>query len=661
MTEPIPFTMIKNIKRKSVFIAVITLMAVLFGIAIGGFITFATDLPQIRSLETYRPASITRIYSADDVQLAELYREKRDPVPLEIIPEFLKSAIITIEDRSFYQHSGVDLKGILRAVIKNIRAGEFVEGASTITQQLAKTLFLTPEKSINRKIKEAILSLQIERRYTKSEILELYLNQIYFGSGAYGVESAAQIFFRKSVKDLNLAESALLAGIPKAPSRFSPLVNRELARKRRDLVLNLLVQRNIISKTEYQKAINTPINGEKPIRTRKKAPYFIEYVRQFLEKQLGSSQLYQQGLSVHTTLSYKLQTAAETAVAKGLAALKNRMLKHKINDPKPQSALVALDVASGAILAMVGGEDFVKSPFNRATMARRQPGSAFKPIVYALAIENGQSQNQLILDAPIAFKAAADKKDWQPKNFSNTYKGEITLRKALAISQNIPAVRLIEQLGPSSVVTFAKRLGIASSLSPNLSLALGTSEVTLIELTNVYAVFANKGQRNRPFGVTEVRDHQNRILWRMEPEKQVVMSRAGAAIVTNMLQAVVEEGTGKKAKKLKRPLAGKTGTTNDFKDALFVGYSPTIATGVWVGQDIFSTLGSWETGSKAALPIWIEFMAAALSGMPFHYFDVPDNVVLTRMDPETGRKAPANAPNAVKALFREGKGPGRFN
>jgi penicillin-binding protein 1A len=593
--------------------------------------------------------------------LAELYREKRDPVPLDIIPEYLKSAIITIEDRSFYQHSGVDLKGILRAVVKDVRARKFVEGASTITQQLAKTLFLTSEKSINRKIKEAILSFQIERRYTKEEILELYLNQIYFGSGAYGVESAAQIFFGKSVKDLSLAECALIAGMPKAPSRFSPLVNRELAQKRRDLVLNQLLQRNIISKTEYQEAANEPIYGEKPLRTRKKAPYFIEYVRHFLENKLGSSRLYQQGLTIYTTLSDKLQTAAENAVENGLLALKNRMLKNKLNDPKPESALIALDVVSGAILAMVGGEDFFKSPFNRATMARRQPGSAFKPILYALAIENGHPQNQMILDAPIAFKGVTDAKDWQPKNFSKTYKGEITLRKALAISQNIPAVRLIERLGPSSVVAFAQRLGISSSFSPNLSLALGTSEVTLLELTNAYAVFANKGQRNTPFGVTEVRDHQNRILWRMKPERRAIMSRAGAAIVTNMLQAVVEEGTGKKAKILKRPLAGKTGTTNDFKDALFVGYSPTIAVGVWVGQDMFSTLGSWETGAKAALPIWIEFMTTALSSMPFQYFDIPDNVVLTYMDPETGLKAPADAPDAVKALFRKGKVPGWFN
>ena len=638
-------------------IATLVLVAVSVGIGAGTLLTFTLDLPQIRSLEGFRPASITRIYSSDGVLLAELFREKRDPVSLDAIPKYLQAAIITVEDRSFYEHSGVDIKGILRAVFKDIRAREFVEGASTITQQLAKTLFLTAEKSLKRKIKEAILSFQIERRYTKSEILELYLNQIYFGSGAFGAESAAQIYFGKPVKDLNLAECALLAGMPKAPSRFSPLVNRDLAKKRRNLVLKQLFQRKIISKPLYETALQEPVLGEKQLRNRKKASYFVEYIRQFLETRMGSVRLYQQGLIIHTTLSDRLQTAAENAVENSLTALAARMQKKNIEDPKPEGALVALDVVSGAILAMVGGADFFKSPFNRATMARRQPGSAFKPVFYALAIENGYSQNRMLLDAPVAFKGATAQKEWRPENFFKTYKGEITLREALAISQNIPAVRLIEQLGPAAAVDFARRLGISSPIAPNLSLALGSSEVTLIELTSAYAVFANRGERATPYGVAEVRDRQNRILWRMKPEKRAVMSRAGAAIVTNMLQAVVEEGTGKKAKTLRRPLAGKTGTTNDFKDALFVGYSPTIAAGVWVGQDVFSTLGSWETGSKAALPIWVEFMRTALSEMPFQYFDVPDSTVLVAMDPKTGLKASPGAPGSTKALFRKGEAP----
>ena len=503
--------MAKTLKKK-IIISLIFLGATVCGITMGAFLALTHDLPQIRSLEDYRPSAVTRIYSADKVLLTELFLEKREPVPIEVIPKYLKSALVATEDRSFYKHSGIDLKGIFRAIIKDLWAGEFVEGASTITQQLAKTLFLTPKKSLVRKIKEAILAFQLERRYTKDEILELYLNQVYFGSGAYGVESAAGLFFGKSVKDLNLSECALIAAMPKAPSRYSPLINRTLAKKRRNMVLKQMFQIGLINEVTYQQALNEPVILKEKNQHLAEAPYFLEYIKKSLETDLGSSLLYREGLTIYTTLSYELQKAAEDAIDNGLTALGTRMQQQQIENPDPQGALVALDLKSGGILAMVGGKNFSKSTFNRATMARRQPGSAFKPIVYALAIEKGFSQNQMILDAPIVFKGGKDGKDWKPENFSKKYRGEMTLRKAFAISENIPAVRLIEMLGSSSVAQFGQTLGVESPLSQNLSLALGTSGVTLTELTSVYSVFPNQGKKIKPYGVMEILDHSGRII-----------------------------------------------------------------------------------------------------------------------------------------------------
>jgi penicillin-binding protein 1A len=565
--------------------------------------------------------------------------------------------LIATEDRKFYKHSGVDLKGIARAVMKDIQAREFVEGASTITQQLAKTLFLTPSKTLVRKIKEAILAFQLERRYTKDEILELYLNQVYFGSGAYGVESAARIYFGKSVKDLSLAECALIAGMPKSPSRYSPLINRDLALKRRNIVLKQMHATGIIPDEAYQQAVNQELRIETKNKKSVKAPYFVEYIQKFLEEVLGASRLYKGGLSIYTTLDYELQLAAEKAITDGLADLETRVTKQNISEPDAQAALISLDVKSGGILAMVGGKDFNESPFNRAVAGKRQPGSAFKPIVYAYAIEQGFPQNKMILDAPAVFKGAREGSDWRPENFSENYLGEITLRKALAISQNIPAVRLIEILGPHSVSQFANHLGIVSKLDAYLSLALGTSEVTLMELTAAYAVFPRGGKWIEPYAVMEVTDHRERIIWRAKPQKRLAMTREGAAIVTNMLEGVIQEGTGRKARSLRGPIAGKTGTTDNYNDALFIGFSPEIATGIWVGRDLGGTLGQKETGAKAALPIWMEFMETALANKSNQNFDFPENVVSVHMNPETGMLARNEAEDAVIALFRKGTEP----
>jgi penicillin-binding protein 1A len=644
--------------RSRTVLVITVVLGLISGTTVGAFLALTRDLPQIRELENFEPSAVTRIYSADGVLLDELFLEKRTVVPIDRIPADLKAALVVTEDRQFYTHTGIDLKGILRAIVKDIMAGQFVEGASTITQQLAKTLFLTPEKTMVRKIKEALLAFQLERRYTKDELLALYLNQIYLGSGAYGVESAARRYFGRSASQMDLAQCALIAGLPKAPSRYSPLVNPGLAVKRRNLVLKIMHNQGLIDDDRYRQAITQPVltnPGEKLSGT---APYFVAFIKPALEAAVGPSLLYKGGLTIHTTLSHRLQQAAQKALAAGLASLDERR-KATLNPPvdSPQGALVALDVKTGGILAMVGGRDFSESAFNRAADARRQPGSAFKPIVYALAIARGFSQADLILDAPVVFKSGSDDEDWQPENFSKNYQGEMTLRYALAHSKNIPAVRLVERLGPSAVVQFAHQMGVESFLQPNLSIALGSANTTLLEITSAFATFPNGGNHVPPFGVSEILDRDSSVRWRVKPAIRQVLTEQQAAVMVDMLQGVIEEGTGKTARRLTMPVAGKTGTTNDFRDALFVGFSPAVATGVWLGMDDYSPLGEHETGARAALPIWIDFMAETRPASSPIYFSIPDGMSKRLIDPLTGLTEPDGTPGAVQALFVDGTEP----
>jgi penicillin-binding protein 1A len=647
--------MVPHPSEKKRLSLILTLAAgIVFGATVGLFLSLTHDLPQIQSLEGFRPSATSRLWSSDNELLAELFSEKRTPIDFDMIPSALINALIATEDRNFYRHSGVDLKGILRAIVKDIFAGEYVEGASTLTQQLAKTLFLSSRKTVFRKAREALLSLQIERKYTKDEILSLYLNQVYFGSGAYGVSAAAQTFFGKPVNRLTVAECALIAAMPKAPSRFSPLVNIDLARQRRNIVLKQMRDIGMITAEAFEIAQNEAVAIAQRHEPFIKAPYFIDYVKERLEETIGSAPLYQDGLTVRTTLSYPLQVAAEAAVEKGLAVLEARMRKRGIAGPPPECALIALDIATGGILAMVGGRDFEKSSYNRAISAKRQPGSAFKPIVFAAALEKGFEQNTLLLDAPVAFRGADTGNDWQPENYYGGYRGEITFREALIFSKNIPSVRLLEKIGPDSVVPFAHRLGIGTRLSSDLSLVLGTSEVTLMDLTAAYAVFPHLGCGSVPFGIREVTGSQGELIWRAVPDKSIVMSAANAAIMTDMLQGVIQEGTAKRAQTLRSPVGGKTGTTDDYKDALFVGFSPSIAVGVWVGRDTNESLGQGETGARAALPIWMAFMESALATRPAERFELPSDVIPLRMDPASGRLLSPADEGGVTALFKKG-------
>jgi len=640
--------------RKTVLITMI--LGLLSGATAGALLALTRDLPQIRGLENFEPSAVTRVYSADHVLLAELYVEKRTPVPINRIPADLISALIATEDRQFYSHSGIDVKGILRAVVKDIMAGHYVEGASTITQQLAKTLFLTQKKTLTRKIKEAILAIQLERRYTKDELLDLYLNQIYLGSGAYGVEAAARRYFGKSVSKLDLAQCALIAGLPQSPSRYSPLVHPALARKRRNLVLSIMHHQGLINDDQYRAAVNEPVAATPHKTPGGSAPYFMQYIKPALEAAVGPTLLYKGGLTVHTTLSYRLQQAAEKAVDKGLNHLRARLSPEQ-RARFLEGALVAVDVKTGGILAMVGGRNYAASSFNRAVDARRQPGSAFKPVIYALAITHGFTQASPVLDAPVVFNGGNNEKDWQPENFSKGYQGEMSLRRALTESENIPAVRLVAKLGPAAVAQFAHKMGIDSPLPPNLSIALGSAGTSLLELTSAYADFPNDGNHIQPFGITEILNRDQAVIWQAQPVIRQVMTEAQAAVMVDMLRGVVQEGTGRQARRLGFPVAGKTGTTNDFRDALFIGFSPAVAAGVWVGMDDDSSLGNLETGARAALPIWIDFMAASHPDATPLYFDIPARTKKVWMDPATGRAAGPGDPGAVKALFISGTEP----
>ncbi|MFH2090995.1 MAG: PBP1A family penicillin-binding protein [Pseudomonadota bacterium] len=637
---------------KKTFFSIIALVGILSGILAGAFFSLVHDLPQINSLKQFKPSAVTSVYSSDNHLLAQFYIQKRFPKPLEKIPQHLIDALLVIEDRTFFSHSGIHFKAIARAVIHDIREGRFKQGASTLTQQLAKTLFLTTEKSFTRKIKEAILTLQIERRYTKNQILELYLNLIYLGSGSYGVEAASQTYFEKSVSDLTLDQAALIAGLPKAPSTYSPIKNPDLAKKRRDIVLNQMLSAKKITREQYQTAICQKISQPALESNLNDAGYFVEYIKARLNEAFNLEKIYSAGLSVHTSLNFDFQRATQKAVAKHMAVVENRIKTWGKDVSNTQCAVIAIDTRTGNILSMVGGKDFSKSSFNRVTQARRQPGSAFKPFVYAAAVMSGFSQNDLIFDGPLSL-SLDNNQTWEVKNFSNTFFGQMTLRKALALSKNTPAVRLIEQIGPDTVINLARKAGISSLLSPTLSLALGTYELTLLELTAAYIPFANMGIKTQPISILNITDADSRIIYQTSVKQTAVMSRQDAAIVTDMLKAVIFEGTGKKAGVIKKEIAGKTGTTDQFKDALFIGFSPDIALGVWVGNDDATPLGKNETGANTSLPIWIDCMQYFLENRLVQYFDIPEGTKMIYMDPDTGKTTDSKFPGSVKALIKQ--------
>ncbi len=610
-------------------IAVLLLLGV---IGVGGVIYYyGHDLPARLDLtSTYQPSVVSTVYDVQGRPIGEFYHQRRVVVPLDRIPLHVIQAFLAAEDARFFKHKGVDGFAILRAFLANLKKGEVREGGSTLTQQLVRGFFLTPERTLKRKIREAILAYRVERNHTKEEILYLYLNQVYFGHGNYGIEAASRDYFGKGVENLNLAEAALLAGLPRSPTRSSPYRDFFSAMERQRYVLKRMYEERFITEAAYQNGLQTPIRlTPAPTLNSQTAPHFVEYVRQTIGERYGFDPLLQGGLHIYTTLDASLQMAAQKAVREGLDEIRLRIKKKTgpIEQGKGdvEGALLALDPHTGAVRALVGGYDFALSQYNRALQARRQPGSAFKPIIYSAALESGLSELSVIRDGPLTFRMAPGKY-WRPQNYENRFFGPVTLRSALAHSLNSVAVRLVERVGVERVIRQARKLGIESPLDKNLALSLGSSSMSLLELVRAYAVFANGGQLLDPLFITKVTDRDGKVLEENNPNLKQVLSPEIAYVLTDMLKNVIQSGTGRAAAKLGRHIAGKTGTTSEYRDGWFIGYTPELIAGVWVGYDDHRPLGDRETGARTALPIWLTFMTEAGQGAGSEDFPVPEGI-----------------------------------
>ncbi len=697
------------------FLRTLVFLILLFcSIAIGAFagllIVYKSDLPEVRTLEDYHPNVITELYSDDGRIIGTFALERRIIITYDQIPKLLRDALTSAEDQNFETHWGIDLSGLMRAALKDLLAWKKKQGASTLTQQLSRRCFLTSEKSFKRKFQEFLFTIQIERHYTKSQILTLYCNQFFLGHGTYGFEAASQFYFSKSLKDLRLEEIALLAALPATAHLYSPITQPERARIRRDYVLDRMVEEKKIKPVDAEAAKRAPVTLQISSRQNSLAPYFAEEIRKYLEQKYGSEAVNERGLRVYTTLNLEMQQAANLAVRHGLenfdkrhgwrGVLKNvqnrkgtTLLSYTHEDwkkpkvvgaqmtgliltvkpklarvgfgdfeaqltdsaiqwtgreslvdlfkpgdlalfrikkvdaakkqlsveldqrPEVQGALVAIDSTNGEVKAMVGGYDFEMSKFNRATQAYRQTGSAFKPFIYTMAVDQGMSPTDTILDGPISFPSGQGV--WAPQNYDHKFEGAITLRRALAQSRNIPAVKLLSKFGVEKGIEYVKKFGVTSpNLSPYLPLALGSAEITLLEMTSAYSAFPNDGVRILPRFIRRVTDYSGETKEENLIDVSEVISQKTAKTMLGLLQGVVDFGTAQKAKILGRPVAGKTGTTNNYTDAWFIGFTPTLTCGVWVGYDQKKPLGKGETGAKAALPLWIDFMQQVLKDKP---------------------------------------------
>jgi penicillin-binding protein 1A len=702
-----------------VLFALLVLVSALVGATTGLLLVYTTDLPQVEALEAYRPSSITELYDDHGRVIGSFALQRRVVANYDDFAPVLRDALVSIEDKDFYRHSGINFWRIVGAAYRDIESGGKVQGASTLTMQLARNLFLSPDRSFHRKVQEAMLAVQIERRFTKPQIFALYANQIFLGHGVYGFEAASEFYFSKPARKLTLAEAALLAGLPKGPGVYSPINHPDRAMKRRNLVINAMLEDGKITAAQAEEARSAPVVLHLAHDPNSLAPYFVEEIRRYLENKYGADQVHEGGLKVYTSLDVDLQKAANQAVLDGLATYERRhgwqghlenvvaegsaidKYEHPDWDDEPevggyvhalvtsagvgiatlkfgryaaalgqadvawtrgkvqdllrpgdicyvkilalngngsarvsleqdsgaQGALMAIDNATGGIKAMVGGRDFSESKFARATQALRQVGSSFKPYVYTTVIDRGGSPNDTILDEPVTFETGSG--PYSPHNYDERFEGIITLRRALAQSRNIPALKLANKVGIKSVIDYAERFGITAKLPPYLPVALGSAEITLIEQTSAYSVFPNDGVRVTPRYITKVTDYEGRVLEEDYPEVKDVISSRTARIMTGMLREVVLHGTGAAAAKMAFPVAGKTGTTNDFTDAWFVGFSPMMTCGVWMGFDEKRSLGAKETGAHAALPIWMNFMNIAMAGKDPGQFQASPDVPVT--------------------------------
>ena len=767
-----------RVARHAGLVALFVLAAVL-GIVSGVLFAYAGDLPQISALDDYTPNTITRVYAANGHVIGEFATERRVVVKYEEISPRLHQAIISAEDADFDRHFGISVSRIVITAAEDVFKRRLA-GASTLTQQLARKLFLTDEKTWERKIKEALLAIQIERRYTKREIFTLYCNQIYFGHGAYGVEAASRLYFNKRSKDLTLEEAATIAGIIQTPERQSPFVDMRRALRRRNYVLDRMAEEGYITMSMAAEATKKPIEARgQPTQEESIAPYFVEEVRKYLERKYGAKQLYENGLSVYTSLDVDLQIGANRALDAGLRKLDKRrgfrkprrnllaegrsleqyredrwerlivpeqvvpavvmaigtakkapapsktsspvplaqrpvpsgsvrlrigryaadlgkagvawtrrasaaeMFKpgdlievrvQKVDDtagalivtleqtPLVDGAVLAIDNRTGQIRAMVGGLSFARSKFNRATQAYRQMGSGFKPVVYTAAIDRGFTPTSVLLDTPVSYSAGAGQPPYSPRDYDGKYEGPITLRRALEQSRNVPAVRTMVQVGPKHVVEYARRFGFQGPMEPYLSLALGSAEASLLEVTAAYSVFPNQGVLMKPYQILKIVDRQGNLLEQTRPQPREAIPADTAYVMTSLMRGVVQRGTGAAAAALEWPLGGKTGTTNDYTDAWFTGFDPGITAGVWVGHDDKKPLGPSETGALAALPIWIDFMKVYIDARGDRQnpptFEAPGNIVFVNIDRTTGQPMPGDSPGAISEAFIAGTQPG---
>ncbi|MEP6644152.1 MAG: PBP1A family penicillin-binding protein [Acidobacteriaceae bacterium] len=721
----------KKLVRRLLF-ALMVLVSALIGATAGLLLVYSTDLPEVEELEHYRPGSITQLYDDQNRIIGTFALQRRVVASYEDFPPVLRDALLSVEDKDFFRHSGINLWRVFGAAFRDIESGGKLQGGSTITMQLARNLFLSPDRSFHRKVQETLLAIQIERRFTKPQIFTLYANQIFLGHGVYGFEAASEYYFNKPAKQLAIEEAALLAGLPKAPANYSPITHADRALKRRNLVINAMMEDGKITAEQATQARNRPLQLEVAHDPNSLAPYFVEEVRRYLETKYGSDQVHEGGLRVNTSLDVDLQRAANRSIFNGLAAYERRhgwtghlenvlargitlngyqnldwvdepevngyihalvtavsqnsaaikfgrftaslspadvaWTHQKIRelfkpgdivyvkiisleggkarvtlekDSGVQGALVAIENATGEIKAMVGGRDFNQSKFNRATQALRQVGSSFKPYVYTAAIDQGAKPDDTILDVPVTFNTASG--PYSPHNYDEKFEGTITLRRALAQSRNIPALKLADHMGIKTVIDYAHRFGITSNIPAYLPVALGAAEVTPLEQTSAYTVFPSDGVRITPRYITKVSDYEGRVLEQSYPDAKDVISVNTARTMTSMLREVVLHGTAISAAGMNYPLAGKTGTTNGFTDAWFVGFSPTLTAGVWMGYDEKKALGAKESGAHAALPIWIDFMKSALAGKDPGAFNIPaadNNAAAPKLDtPDT---APAD-------------------
>ncbi len=743
------------------FIIIFVLVLIFFALSTLWY--FSIGLPDYKKLSNYQPPISSRVYSEDGKLIAEYAVQKRLFVPFESIPDVVINSFLSAEDKNFFSHPGIDAKGILRAVInnlKNITQKKRLEGASTITQQVAKNFLLTNEVSLKRKIKEAILAFRIERAYSKERILELYLNQIYLGQGTYGIAAASLEYFDKSIKELNYPDAALLAALPKAPSKYNPYKFPDVGKFRRDLVLKNLMENNFISKKEFENFKNTNLKLKKrKIEIVNEANSYTEEVRRIVNENYGFEKLYSQGLSVRTPLNINYQIQAIKSLREGIEEydkrhgwrgpiankLKNKNWKDKVNKfkldpslnwevaeiirlddslinfkitsgksenqienlmlknikwtvpknksikdrykigdiifvkkeknfwsikqyPKVNGGIVVMDPFTGDVKALVGGFNFKSSEFNRVTQANRQPGSAFKPIVYAAALENGFSPNSIILDAPFVESQGVGLKNWKPENYGKKFYGPSTLRKGIEYSRNLMTIRIAKILGLNKILELSKNLNIYQEIPELLSVSLGAAETTLLNLTSAYSSFANGGKKIEPSLISRVQDRRGKTIFKVKnrdcsgcdkfvnQEKifpnivfsnKQVFSEETAYQMTSILSGAVERGTAKKLKSLNVPIAGKTGTTNNNYDAWFIGFSSNLVIGVYVGFDNPKSLGKFETGSKAALPIFKKFVEKTLFKEDFKEFKIPENIFLTSLNYDTGLKSTLGDKNTI--------------